>query len=94
MAAILSVVESCRRLGLPVKHYLQSVPPEMARRNLSQIAPFTPARWSASRNEHGLVGRLLAIQEAAAVCSAPEERERLIAKLAILARCGQEKSLA
>lgn len=50
VAAILSVVESCRRLGLPVKDYLQAVLPGMARRNLSQLAPLTPARWAASRN--------------------------------------------
>jgi transposase len=50
VAAILSVVESCRRLGLPVKSYLQAVLPGMARRNLSDLAHLTPARWSASRN--------------------------------------------
>ena len=49
VAAILSVVESCRRLGVPVKEYLLAVLPGMARRKLSEIAPFTPARWSASR---------------------------------------------
>ena len=50
VAAILSVVESCRRLGLPVKDYLQAILPGMARRNLSQLAPLTPARWAASRH--------------------------------------------
>lgn len=50
VAAILSVVESCRRLGVPVKDYLLAVLPGMAQRTLSQIAPLTPARWAASRN--------------------------------------------
>jgi transposase len=50
VAAILSVVESCRRLGLPVKGYLLAVLPGMARRNLSDLTYLTPARWTASRN--------------------------------------------
>jgi transposase len=50
VAAILSVVESCRRLGIPVKDYLLAVLPGMARRKLSDIASLTPARWAASRN--------------------------------------------
>ena len=50
VAAILSVVESCRRLGLPVNDYLLAVLPGMARRNLSNVAHLTPARWAAARN--------------------------------------------
>ncbi len=50
VAAILSIVESCRRLGLPVKDYLLAVLPGMALRSLSQVAYLTPARWAASRN--------------------------------------------
>jgi transposase len=50
VAAILSVVESCRRLGIPVKNYLLAVLPGMAQRTLSQLALLTPARWAASRN--------------------------------------------
>jgi transposase len=49
VAAILSVVESCRRIGVPVKDYLAAVLPGLNRRTLSEIANFTPARWSASR---------------------------------------------
>jgi transposase len=49
VAAILSIVESCRRLGVPVKEYLQAVLPGMARRNLSELTLLTPARWFASR---------------------------------------------
>jgi len=49
VAAILSVVESCRRLDVPVKHYLANVLPGLNRRTLSEVANLTPARWSAHR---------------------------------------------
>jgi len=49
VAAILSVVESCRRLGIPVKDYLLAVLPGMSARKLSEVAELTPARWIASR---------------------------------------------
>jgi transposase len=49
VAAILSVVESCRRLGAPVKEYLAEVPPGMDRRKLSEVSALTPARWAAAR---------------------------------------------
>ena len=48
VAAILSVVESCRRLQVPVKDYLLTVLPGMSGRKHSEVAPFTPARWKAS----------------------------------------------
>ena len=50
VATILSVVESCRRLDVPVKDYLLAVLPGMAERTLSQLGPLTPARWAAARN--------------------------------------------
>lgn len=49
VAAILSIVESCRRLGAPVKEYLTAVLPGLQDRTLSQVANLTPARWSAAR---------------------------------------------
>jgi transposase len=49
VAAILSVVESCRRIGVPVKEYLAGVLPGLDRRTLSQVANLTPARWSTAR---------------------------------------------
>jgi transposase len=49
VAAILSVVESCRRIGAPVKEYLLAVLPGMNQRKLSEVAPLTPARWKAAR---------------------------------------------
>ena len=49
VAAILSVVESCRRLGVPVKDYFTTVLPGLNRRTLSEVANLTPARWSTGR---------------------------------------------
>jgi transposase len=49
VAAILSVVESCRRLGVPVKDYLADVLPGLNRRTLPEANNLTPARWSAQR---------------------------------------------
>ena len=49
VAAIISIVESCRRLGVPVKDYMLDVLPGMDRRKLSEMAQLTPGRWSAAR---------------------------------------------
>jgi transposase len=49
VAAILSVVESCRRLGVPVKDYLLAVLPGLAHRKLSKLAHLTPATWKSAR---------------------------------------------
>jgi hypothetical protein len=49
VATIISIVESCRRLGVPVKDYLLDVLPGIDRRKLSEIAQLTPSRWSATR---------------------------------------------
>ena len=49
VAAILSVLESCRRIGVPVKEYLADVLPGLDRRKLSEISSFTPARWAKDR---------------------------------------------
>jgi len=46
VAAILSVVESCRRLRIPVREYLLAVLPGMAQRKVSEVAALTPARWA------------------------------------------------
>ena len=50
VAAILSIVESCRRLRLPVREYLLNVLPGLADRKLSEVVRLTPANWSAARN--------------------------------------------
>jgi transposase len=49
VAAILSVVESCRRIGVSSKEYLGDVLPGMDRRKLSEVSLITPARWARNR---------------------------------------------
>ncbi len=49
VAAILSVVESCRRLGVPVKEYLLAVLPGMNQRKVSDVVALTPASWKSAR---------------------------------------------
>jgi len=45
----MQVVESCRRLSLPVVDYLMEILPGLANRPLSQVPQLTPARWGAAR---------------------------------------------
>ena len=47
VAAILSVVESCRRLPIPVREYLNEILPGLANRSIQQVADITPAKWAA-----------------------------------------------
>ena len=47
VAAILSVVESCRRLKLRVRDYLTSVLPEFADLLIQRLPHLTPAAWVA-----------------------------------------------
>jgi hypothetical protein len=47
VAAILSVVESCRRLKIPVRKYLADILPGLANAPLHRIAEITPAAWAA-----------------------------------------------
>jgi transposase len=49
VAAVLSVIESCRRLGISARDYLLDVLPGMNRRKLSEVASVTPSRWSLNR---------------------------------------------
>jgi transposase len=50
VAAILSVVESCRRLRIPVREYLNEILPGLADKPIQQIADLTPAAWAARHN--------------------------------------------
>jgi hypothetical protein len=45
IAAILSVVESCRRLKLPVRDYLAAVLPGLADLPIQRLPNLTPAAW-------------------------------------------------
>ncbi len=49
VAAILSIVESCRRLRVSVKEYLLAVLPGLDGRKLSEIAQLTPSHWTSAR---------------------------------------------
>jgi len=50
VAAVLSVVETCRRLKLPVREYLASVLPGLGNAPLQRVHLYTPVVWAASRN--------------------------------------------
>ena len=50
MAAILSVVETCKRLGIPAREYLADVLPGLADRKVSEVAALTPMAWKARRS--------------------------------------------
>jgi len=50
IAAILSVVESCRRLKLPVREYLAVVLPGLADRPIQSLPNLTPSAWVAQRS--------------------------------------------
>ena len=49
VAAILSVIESCRRLKVPLRQYLASILPGMAKLSIQRVGQYTPAAWAASR---------------------------------------------
>ena len=49
VAAIISVVETCRRLKIPIRDYLCSVLPGLANFPINRIAELTPAAWLARR---------------------------------------------
>ena len=50
VAAILSVVESCRRLRLPVRDYLAAVLPGLANLPIQRLPDLTPAAWVAQHS--------------------------------------------
>ena len=47
VAAIMSVVETCRRLDIPVRAYLAAVLPGLAEVSIQKLAELTPAAWAA-----------------------------------------------
>jgi transposase len=47
VAAILSVVESCRRLRVPVREYLAAILPGLTDTPIQNIAGLTPTAWAA-----------------------------------------------
>jgi transposase len=47
VAAIVSIVETCRRLKMPIRDYLCSILPGLANFPINRIAELTPAAWLA-----------------------------------------------
>jgi transposase len=47
IAAILSIVETCRRLQIPIRDYLASILPGLGDLPVSRVAELTPTAWSA-----------------------------------------------
>jgi transposase len=48
VAAIISIVETCRYLSLPLRDYLASVLPSLADFPRNRVAELTPKAWAAS----------------------------------------------
>jgi transposase len=46
VATILSVVESCRRLSIPVREYLNEILPGLANKSIQLVADLTPVAWA------------------------------------------------
>jgi len=49
VAAIISIVETCRRLSLPIRGYLSSVLPGLADFPNNRVAELTPSAWAARK---------------------------------------------
>jgi hypothetical protein len=49
VAAILSIIETCRRLSLPVRKYLAAILPGLADISLQKLPQLTPVAWAASQ---------------------------------------------
>jgi hypothetical protein len=47
VAAILSIVETCRRMKIPIRDYLAAVLPGIAGVSIQRLADLTPAAWAA-----------------------------------------------
>ena len=47
VAAILSIVETCRRLKIPIREYLATVLPGLADISIQRLAELTPSAWAA-----------------------------------------------
>ena len=47
IAAIFSILESCRKLGVPVRQYLADVLPGLADRSIQSLSGLTPAAYAA-----------------------------------------------
>jgi len=46
IAAIFSIVETCRKLGVPIRQYLAHVLPGLADRSIQELAGLTPIAYA------------------------------------------------
>jgi hypothetical protein len=46
VAAILSIIESCRRLNIPIREYMARVLPGLADTPVQRVAELTPRAWA------------------------------------------------
>jgi transposase len=51
VAAIFSVIESCRRMKIPVRDYLAAVLPGLNKLSIQRVAELTPKAWAAKHNQ-------------------------------------------
>ncbi len=51
VAAILSIVETCRRLKIPIREYLASILPGLANLSVQRLAELTPMAWATKQNQ-------------------------------------------
>jgi transposase len=58
IAAILSVIETCKRLNIPARDYLAQVLPGLADLPATQIDQLIPSAWNAARPVHAAPGLL------------------------------------
>jgi transposase len=47
VAAIVSIVETCRRMRIPIREYLAATLPGLADLSIQRLAEFTPEAWAA-----------------------------------------------
>ena len=55
VAAIISVIESCRRLKIPIRDYLTDILPGLANASLKRVPELPPAAWAAKKSTMHLV---------------------------------------
>ena len=53
VAAITSIFETCRRLGINIRDYLNDVLPRLPNWPINRVAELTPMVWAAARNLSG-----------------------------------------
>ncbi len=50
VAAIISIVETCRRLDINLRNYLADVLPKLGQWPANRVAELIPAAWKATKN--------------------------------------------